>query len=221
MEINKKYFTLAGLLILIVGLTGCLNNSSPEEKIYDTLEEVASLEKDFKEQQEPLQKLEEEDNEIYGKIIQLGMKELEEIQALSNDAIEGIEERKELMEKEKAAINKAKERFKDIDGQIKELEDTSLQTEANNLKEIMTNRFDAYDELYNNYTTSLEQETKLYELFKEKDAEKEDLEAKIEEINKTYNSLMDSNKRFNELTNEYNEEKIAFYKNAKLDVDVE
>ena len=221
MEINKKYFTLAGLLILIIGLTGCLNNSSPEEKIYDTLEEVASLEKDFKEQQEPLQKLEEEDNEIYGKIIQLGMKELEEIQALSNDAIEGIEERKELMEKEKAAINKAKERFKDIDGQIKELEDTSLQTEANNLKEIMTNRFDAYDELYNNYTTSLEQETKLYELFKEKDAEKEDLEAKIEEINKTYNSLMDSNKRFNELTNEYNEEKIAFYKNAKLDVDVE
>ena len=218
---NKRYFTLAGLLILIVGLTGCLNNSSPEEKIYDTLEEVASLEKDFKEQQEPLQKLEEEDNEIYGKIIQLGMKELEEIQALSNDAIEGIEKRKDLMEKEKAAINNAKERFKDVDGQIKELEDTSLQTEANNLKEIMTNRFDAYDELHNHYTTSLKQETELYELFKEKDAAKEDLEAKIEEINKTYNSLMDSNKRFNELTNEYNEEKIAFYKNAKLDVDVE
>ena len=199
---NKRYFTLAGLLILIVGLTGCLNNSSPEEKIYDTLEEVASLEKDFKEQQEPLQKLEEEDNEIYGKIIQLGMKELEEIQALSNDAIEGIEKRKDLMEKEKAAINNAKERFKDIDGQIKELEDTSLQTEANNLKEIRTNRFDAYDELHNYYTTSLKQETELYELFKEKDAAKEDLEAKIEEINKTYNSLMDSNKRFNELTNE-------------------
>lgn len=218
---NKKYFTLAGLLILIVGLTGCLNNSSPEEKIYDTLEEVASLEKDFKEQQEPLQKLEEEDNEIYGKIIQLGMKELDEIQAMSNDAIKGIEKRKELMEKEKTAIDKAKERFKDVDGQIKELEDTSLQTEANNLKEIMTNRFDVYDELYNHYTTSLKQETELYELFKEKDAAKEDLEAKIEEINKTYDSLMESNKKFNELTNEYNEEKIAFYKNAKLDVDVE
>ena len=119
------------------------------------------------------------------------------------------------------AIDKAKERFKDVDGQIKELEDTSLQTEANNLKEIMTNRFDVYDELYNHYTTSLKQETELYELFKEKDAAKEDLEAKIEEINKTYDSLMESNKKFNELTNEYNEEKIAFYKNAKLDVDVE
>ena len=221
MEKNKKYYTLAGLLILVLGLTGCLNNGTPEEKIYETLEEVASMEEDFKKQQEPLQKLEEEDNELYGKIIQLGMKELEEIQSLSNDAIEGIEERKELMEKEKEAIDKAKERFKDVEDQIEELEDASLKAKANELKEIMTNRFDEYDELYKHYTTSLTHENELYTLFKKEDVAKEELEEKIESINKTYNSLMDSNKAFNDLTNEYNEKKIAFYKDAKLDVDVE
>ena len=221
MKKTKKYYTVAGLFLLVLGLSGCLNNGTPEEKIYDTLEEVASLEEDFKKQQEPLQKLEEEDNELYGKIIQLGMKELEEIQSLSNDAIEGIEERKELMKKEKEAIEKARERFKDAEGQIEELEDAGLKTKANELKEIMTSRYDEYDKLYKNYTASLTLENELYTLFKKEDVTKDELEEKIDSINQTYTSLMSSNKAFNDLTNEYNEKKIAFYKDANLDVDVE
>ncbi len=221
MEKYKKIITLTGMLVVILALTGCLNNSSPEEKIYDTLEEVAALEEDFQKQQEPLQKLEEEDNELYGKIIQLGMKEIEEIQSLSNDAIKGIEERQALMKKEKEAIDKAKEHFKDLNGHINDLEDSSLKAEANELKDTMTKRYDEYDELYKHYTKSLTQENELYTLFKKEDVTKEDLQEQIEKINETYNSLMNSNKKFNDLTNEYNEQKIAFYKSAKLDVDTE
>ncbi len=218
MEKYKKLITLAGILVVIIGLSGCLNNSSPEEKIYETLEEVAALEEDFQKQQEPLQKLEEEDNELYGKIIQLGMKEIEEIQSLSNDAIEGIEERKELMKKEKAAISEAKDRFKDFNDQIKDLEDESLKTKANELNDTMTNRYDEYDELYKHYTKSLTQENELYTLLKKEDVTKDELQKQIEAINETYNSLMTSNDKFNDLTNEYNEQKITFYKSAKLDV---
>ncbi len=219
MEKYKKLITLAGILVVIIGLSGCLNNSSPEEKIYETLEEVAALEEDFQKQQEPLQKLEEEDNELYGKIIQLGMKEIEEIQSLSNDAIEGIEERKELMKKEKAAISEAKDRFKDFNDQIKDLEDESLKTKANELNDTMTNRYDEYDELYKHYSKSLTQENELYTLLKKEDVTKDELQKQIEAINETYNSLMTSNDKFNDLTNEYNEQKITFYKSAKLDVD--
>lgn len=215
----KKFYILSGVFVLMIGLTGCLNKSTPEENIYETLEEVASIEKDFEKQQKPLQKLEEEDNELYGKIIKLGMKEMDEIQSLSNDAIKGIEKRQELMEKEKASIDKAKERFKDFDEQIEELEDASLQTEAKSLKDIMTSRFDEYDQLYKYYTKSLTQENELYTLFTKEDVTKEELEEKIKSINETYLSLMNSNQTFNDLTNEYNEKKIAFYKSAKLDVD--
>ena len=203
-----------------LSLTGCLNSATPEENIYETLEEVAALEEDFKKQQEPLQKLEEEDNELYSKIVQLGMKEIDEVKSLSNDAIKGIENREELMKKEKVAIDEAKERFQDVDAQIEELEDNSLKAKADELKGIMTNRFEEYDHLYKLYTTSLTLEIDLYTLFKKEDVTKEELERKIEAINQTYTSLMESNTKFNDLTNEYNEKKIAFYKDAKLDVDV-
>ena len=217
---TKKLYIITGLFTVLFGLTGCLNSSTPEEKIYDTLEEVASLEEDFKKQQEPLQKLEEEDNTLYSKIVQLGMKEIEEIQSLSNDAIKGIEDRKELMKKEKAAIDEAEKRFKDFESQVEELEDASLKSKAKELQEIMTKRYDAYDDLYKQYTTSLSLENELYTLFKKEDVTKEELEEKIESINQTYNSLTESNTIFNDLTNEYNEKKISFYQEAKLDVDV-
>lgn len=125
------------------------------------------------------------------------------------------------MKKEKEAIDKAKEHFKDLNGHINDLEDSSLKAEANELKDTMTKRYDEYDELYKHYTKSLTQENELYTLFKKEDVTKEDLQEQIEKINETYNSLMNSNKKFNDLTNEYNELKIAFYKSAKLDVDTE
>ena len=206
--------------VLAVAIAGC-SSKTPEEESYDLLEELASIEQGYEEQHEPLQKLEAEDNEIYAQIIELGMKEMDEIKTLSDEAITGIEEREELMKKEKESINESRERFGDFDGLIEELSDKKAQTEAAALQKIMKQRYDDYDQLYDLYLASLAEEKKLYELFKDEKATKEQFETQIESVNKTYTELSEANAQFNEQTEKYNNKKISFYNLAGIEVDSE
>ncbi|MGM9932044.1 YkyA family protein [Pradoshia sp.] len=206
--------------VLAVAIAGC-SSKTPEEESYDLLEELASIEQGYEEQHEPLQKLEAEDNEIYAQIIELGMKEMDEIKTLSDEAITGIEEREELMKKEKESINESRERFGDFDGLIEELSDKKAQTEAAELQKIMKQRYDDYDQLYDLYLASLAEEKKLYELFKDEKATKDQFETQIESVNKTYTELSEANAQFNEQTEKYNNKKISFYNLAGIEVDSE
>ncbi|KMY45139.1 hypothetical protein AC622_13630 [Bacillus sp. FJAT-27916] len=206
--------------VLAVAIAGC-SSKTPEEESYDLLEELASIEQGYEEQHEPLQKLEAEDNEIYAQIIELGMKEMDEIKTLSDEAITGIEEREELMKKEKESINESRERFGDFDGLIEELSDKKAQTEAAALQKIMKQRYDDYDQLYDLYLASLAEEKKLYELFKDEKATKDQFETQIESVNKTYTELSEANAQFNEQTEKYNNKKISFYNLAGIEVDSE
>ena len=206
--------------VLAVAIAGC-SSKTPEEESYDLLEELASIEQVYEERHEPLQKLEAEDNEIYAQIIELGMKEMDEIKTLSDEAITGIEEREELMKKEKESINESRERFGDFDGLIEELSDKKAQTEAAALQKIMKQRYDDYDQLYDLYLASLAEEKKLYELFKDEKATKEQFETQIESVNKTYTELSEANAQFNEQTEKYNNKKISFYNLAGIEVDSE
>ena len=164
---HRRFLILLLGIVLAVSAAGC-SNKTPEEESYDLLEELASIEQGYEEQHEPLQKLEAEDNEIYAQIIELGMKEMDQITSLSDDAIEGIEKREELMKKEKESIDQSRERFSEFDEVIGKLSDEKAQKEAAELQDIMQQRYEDYDELYDLYLASLAEEKKLYELFSEK-----------------------------------------------------
>lgn len=213
---KRLQFVLLGS-VLAAALVGC-SSKTPEEESYDLLEEVASIEQAYEKQHEPLQKLEAEDNEIYAQIIKLGMKEMDEVKTLSNEAINGIKEREELMKKEKKSIDEARERFGDFDALREDLSEKKVQTEAAELQKIMNKRYEDYDQLYDLYLASLAEEKKLYELFKDEKATKKQFEEQIERVNKTYTELSEVNVQFNEQTDKYNEKKISFYHLAEIDV---
>ncbi|MCS0543110.1 YkyA family protein, partial [Aeromonas veronii] len=65
----------------------CMGGPTPEEQIYETLEKVVAVEKDFEEQQNPLVELEKKEKELYDEILTLGMKEFDQIVSLSKDAL--------------------------------------------------------------------------------------------------------------------------------------
>jgi membrane protein insertase Oxa1/YidC/SpoIIIJ len=48
-----------------------------------------------------------------------------------------------------------------------------------------------------------------------------ELQDQIEKINKTYEEVIEVNQLFNDSTNQYNQEKMEFYKQSKLDVEFE
>lgn len=211
----KLSFVLTCLVFLLMGCTG---GPSPEEQIYETLEKVVSVEKDFEEQQDPLVELEKKEKELYDKILTLGMKEFDQIVSLSNDALTIVADREKRINNEHESIKASKKEFQKIDSYISEIKEESVKEEANALISLMNQRYDSYEELYNSYNESILYDRELYEMFKNKDLKRDELDAQIKKINETYTKVTSANDTFNKLTDQYNNAKVSLYKNAGLEV---
>jgi hypothetical protein len=199
-------------------LSGCNTGPTPQEEIYETLEEVVNLETTFKEQQNPLVELEKKEKELYDEIISLGMKEFDKIVALSKDALAIVEERETRLNEEKMSIEASKEKFNSVLDYINNLEDETLTQDANQLVELMENRYTSYSTLYSNYLEAIGQDKELYTMFQNENLTLEQLEEQIKKINESYEKVIAANEEFNNFTEQYNESKLAFYENAGLEV---
>lgn len=221
MKYSKTGICMAILLLASLFLSGCLNQETPAEQMYTVLEDVVAAEKVFEEQQSPLVELEKQEQELYDQIIALSMKEFNEIQKLSDKAITSANQREEHMKEEKQSIDASKEEFQKVPEIIEEMEDEKLKDKAQQLYDIMMERYELHNDLYSQYTDALSNDKKLYELFKTEDLTLEQLEEQITVINESYEKVLAANKKFNEKTAAYNETKLSFYKDAGLDVNEE
>ncbi|WP_019152958.1 YkyA family protein [Robertmurraya massiliosenegalensis] len=210
-------FILLGMLVL----SGCLNRTSTTDEMYTVLENVVDLEQDFEQQQEPLVELEREEKEIYSKIIELGMKEFDQIVTLSEEALTIVDKRKEHMDKEEASIQASKQEFEKLVPLMEELEDEEIKTKAKELYEIMQKRFATHDTLYENYINGIEYDKELYQMFQQEELSIDQLEEQITKINDTYKIVLESNEQFNEFTEQYNEIKLQFYTAAGIEISEE
>jgi hypothetical protein len=216
LSLKVKCSLLLCLSILIVIIAGCTKEKTPVEKMYDVLEKVVSAEKVFEEQQNPLVTLEKREKEIYDQIIKLGMKEYDQIVKLSDEAVLLADERKELMEKETNSIKESQKEFIKARDIKDKFEDPALTKLANELYEIMMERYKAHDALYLEYNEALKDDKELYGMFKNKNLPLEDLEAQVTKLNETYKRVYTANEKFNMLTDQYNNKKLSFYKQAGL-----
>lgn len=214
----KKRILIFGLLLII--LSAC-SSESTEEKIHTHLEETVLLEQEFEAQQSEITELEKQEQEIYAKVIDLGMDDFEEITQLSQDAITIIEERGEKIDTERESIHGAKEEFQSIEALLEDLEEGDAQTKGEEMYQTMIERYDTYDELYEAYKESLNLETELYTLLQEEEVEQDELNEQIEKINEKYEQILTANDAFNELTVEYNNLKQDFYEAANMEVTFE
>lgn len=211
---RKRYALFIFALILI--LSGCTSEKDPTKEMYDVLEKVVAKEKGFEEQQEPLVSLEKKEKALYDQIIKLGMKEYEQIVKLSDEALDSADKRKELLEKETNSLKESEKEFqkvKKIKDQLKDQEQKKL---ANELYDIMMQRYRAHDVLYSNYSEALKNDKELYEMFKNKELPLDALEAQVMKVNETYKNVLAANESFNKLTEEYNATKLSFYKQAGI-----
>ncbi|WP_175638824.1 YkyA family protein [Metabacillus schmidteae] len=206
------------LLICTVLLTGCFG-PSPEENIYQILEDVASQEDTFKQQQKPLLELEKKESELYNKIMDLGMSEFDQVVSLSKEALTVIEDREKKLQKEHESIVASKEKFEEITTEIENITDEPIQEAANQLKTTMEDRYKSYETLFENYETSLSLDKELYTMLQKKDLTIEEFETHLTKINAAYKTVIEQNEEFNKLTEQYNKQKMDFYKKAELNVE--
>lgn len=214
-----KYIFLVSLLFLVSGCN--LFGPTPEEEIYNHLEKAVSLEEEFENQQTPLVTLEKKEQDIYNEIVKLGMAEFEKIQTLSTDAIDTVNKREEHINKEKRSLEASQVEFEKTKALIDQIENTATKEKAQELYDVMENRYKAYENLYASYMTSIKLDKELYELFKKEELTLEELEAQIKKVNDSYSDVVKGNEEFNKYTERYNEIKKEFYKLAELNVSFE
>lgn len=209
-------------IISIVLLGACSGDGdSAEDKIYDHLEEAVTLEKDFKEQQSTITELEEKEQGIYDKILDLGMDDFEEIKELSDEAITVLEDLEESVGIEKESLADSKEEYEKIETIIDEIEDEDVKAKAEDLYDVMQKRFAAYDKLNEAYVGSLEAGKELYSLVQDEDSTQESLSEQTSLINEYYETVLEENESFNSYTDDFNELKKEFYDAAEIEVTYE
>ena len=207
-------FGLIGVFLLIF-MAAC---TSPENTIYEVMEATAKKEDGFEKQQEPLAKLEADEKAIFDEIMDLGMKEFDEITKLADEALANLDEREELIKKEKQSIDESREEFKKATEEFNKIKDEKLKEEADHLQSLMNNRYETHNTLYELYLQGLEEDRKIYELIKKDDLQMEELSAQIDTTNQVYESIIKENSQFNEQTEQFNEAKLQFYKNAGIQI---
>jgi peptidoglycan hydrolase CwlO-like protein len=215
--LKEKLSVILLISTMVLIFAGCTKETTPVEKMYDVLEKVVAAEKEFEEQQNPLVTLEKKEKVIYDQIIELGMKEYDQIVKLSDEALLLADKRKEHMEKETNSLKESEKAFKKAEEIKDEFDDQSLTKLANELYDIMLERYKAHDSLYMEYSEALKNDKELYEMFKNKNLPLEDLEAQVNKLNETYKRVYNANEKFNMLTEQYNNKKMAFYKQAGLE----
>ncbi|WP_246944065.1 YkyA family protein [Bacillus pinisoli] len=202
-------------------ITACTSGPTPAEQIYVHLEQAVKLETEFEQQQKPITDLEQQEKELYNQIIELGLKEIEKIKELSAEATKIVDERKARLEQEYESIKQSKAEFDKITQIVAEMKTDELKQEAETLIDIMNERFQTYESLYSSYLTSISLDQELYAMFQQEDLTLEALEGKINEINTSYEQVIQLNESFNSATTQYNEQKKNFYETAGLEVSYE
>lgn len=183
------------------------------------MEQTVVKEKDFEKQQKPLTELESKEKKIFEEIMDLGMKDMEQMTKLANLALDNLKERKEKMELEQKSMIASKKEFSKIEDPIEKIESKQLKKEAQDLFQLMEKRYAFHDRLYEAYNKGIETNIQLYKLLMKKDVSMDDLENQIEITNKAYSEVLKMNEQFNEQTKKFNNEKKKFYKLAKINID--
>jgi hypothetical protein len=207
------------ILAVVFVVTGCLNKEPSPEKLYQVLEKVVEAEKEFEEQQKPLFQLEQQEKEIYNQIMTLGMKKHDEIVRLSDEALSIVQERRELLLKEVNSINASKNEFKKAADLKEKIKETELKKTADDLFKIMDERYRIHSQLSKEYFTALDDDKELYLILKNENISYDKLEAHVTKLNATYKKVYEANEKFNELTEQYNDKKLVFYKKAGLNLE--
>jgi hypothetical protein len=204
------------IIILSILLSACLQQETTTEKIYTILEKVAIDEKGFEQVQDPLVQIEKKEKTIYDKIIELNTNHYDDKVKLSNEALTMVNDREKYMETEIKSLQESEKEFKKVIPMINKINDKKLEEQANQLYDIMMNRYKAHKTLSKEYLNGISEDHQLYEMFKDQNVSVDHLQAQVEKTNTRYKSIYTANDQFNRFTKQYNASKLQFYKNAGL-----
>lgn len=209
----KKYLfiiTVFGALLL----AGCSFNATTEDKVSKVLGEMYDAEDTYRESQSELKSLEEEEQKLFTKTMELTQEEKDQLEENVAKLQEIVEERTEKIEAEKDAMEKAKEMVSDFD-KIEEKLETDEQAEIKKLKEAVNERYEAHTLIVNEYEELTALQKELYNMLVDEETNITTLNEQVGKINEQNEKVVAAIEEFNEQTENVNEIRDEVYSNLK------
>jgi len=212
------YRKLALVGALSVGLlSGCFGEK-PEENLFVAFENAAKQEKSLFEDAKKLETLEKQGQELYAQIIKEGKEHNEAVAPKLDQAVLNVGEREKILKNEKDALEKAQKETNSVQSNVEKIEDKKIQKQAKKVEEAYKNRYDAFQKMNESYMKSMAIEKELYAELKVKETKLKEIGEKVKAVNQLTEEMQKEKEKFNGYTKEYNEGKLAFYKEAKIKV---
>ncbi|WP_312856098.1 YkyA family protein [Anoxybacteroides tepidamans] len=200
------------MLMLIVILLQACSMTAPEKEMMDAFEQIAKYERNMAKQQAALVRLEREQTTLYNEIMSVGMKQFAKVAQLSKKAQMIIGKRRNQIEAEHQNMKRAKEKLQIVKEHASHLRDQASKQRVFHLIRVMERRYAAYEEVYVHYDMALTLEKELYRLFENENVTLKQLQAQTDKINDVYREMIAANERFNDYTEQYNQEKKRLFK---------
>lgn len=213
-----NYGKVAVVGALSVGLlTGCFGEK-PEENLYTAFETAATQEKSLVDEAKKFEELEKKSQELYSQILQEGKDHNEAVISKIEQATANVDDREKVLKNEKEMLEKAQKETQSVQGNIEKIEEKKLQKKAKAVEESYKNRYDAFQKMNENYTKAFATEKELYEKLKVKETKLKEIGEKVKTVNELNGEAQKSKEQFNNYTKEYNDNKLAFYKDAQIKI---
>lgn len=185
-------------------LSAC-SGPTPGEQLDTVLNDTFEAEKDYRNTQGEMEKLEKSEQELFESIMGLTQEEQEEVKAQAEEASASADERLALLEQEKKSMGSAENAFKDIDTVIEEAKEEQVKTNLTALKAKMQERFDAHDDFTSAYENLTNLQKELYGMLQDEETDLQSLQAKTVEVNEQNVKVQEAVTVFNEKTEQFNE----------------
>ncbi|MGI2327348.1 YkyA family protein [Planococcus sp. YIM B11945] len=205
--------TMAAAVFSGVFLLSACSGPTTGEQLDTVLKETFDAEKDYRDTQSEMEKLEKNEQQLFESIMALTQEQQEEVKTQAEEAITSADERLALLETEKKSMSSAEEEFKEIDTVMESAKEEDVKTDLTALKTKMQERFDAHSDFTAAYEQLTNLQKELYEMLLDEEAEMQVLQEKTVEVNEQNAKVQEAVTVFNEKTEQFNELKNSTIEN--------
>ena len=191
---------LSGILLL----SGCSFGSTTDEELVKVLTEMNDAEEASSGAQEELNKLEQSEQALFNKMMDLTQEEQEELKTKVTEIEELLKQRLTYIEEEEASVKKAKESVKSLDNIVGKVEDAE-KGEVEELRDTVNDRYELHSVFIEAYKKLTDSQQSLYTMLLEEDTDLATLEEQVDEVNKNNEIVKSSIEDFNEATAKLNQ----------------
>lgn len=203
-------------MLFLILLSGCHHDQKQAEDIYTDLEKAADQEKVFADKQQALEEIDEEDQTIYHKIMDIDTDHVKQLKHHIEAAQKNNEQQKQLLDEMYAGLNHAYKLALPTKKTAEKIKDTEQQKLAIETIELTEKRYELFESYYQQYEDSLKETDQFYGQLQKEDRDTAALDKQIKKVNKLYSKMEEQQDEFNRCTEQYNDTKSKYYQAAGL-----